>query len=323
MEIENNSKLFIHKYQPIYFGDFEIDENIVEILNTLIEIDNLNILIIGDMGSGKTSLMNAIILEYYKGNEKSAIEENILHINSLKEQGINYYRNDVKTFCQTTCSIYKKKKIIVLDDIDFINEQSQQVFRNCIDKFSHNVHFICTTTSHQKVIESLQSRLLTIKIKSLQKEKLHKIMKKIMSSENINMSLDVQLFILDICNNTAKILINYMEKCKLLNTEITMDVAKSICANISFSIFQEYTENVKKKNLINAIELFYSIYDKGFSVIDILDNYFLFIKSTSMLTEEEKYKIIPLLCKYITIFHNIHEDEIELSIFTNNLIQSI
>ncbi len=323
MEIENNSKLFIHKYQPIYFGDFEIDENIVEILNTLIEIDNLNILIIGDMGSGKTSLMNAIILEYYKGNEKSAIEENILHINSLKEQGINYYRNDVKTFCQTTCSIYKKKKIIVLDDIDFINEQSQQVFRNCIDKFSHNVHFICTTTSHQKVIESLQSRLLTIKIKSLQKEKLHKIMKKIMSSENINMSLDVQHFILDICNNTAKILINYMEKCKLLNTEITMDVAKSICANISFSIFQEYTENVKKKNLINAIELFYSIYDKGFSVIDILDNYFLFIKSTSMLTEEEKYKIIPLLCKYITIFHNIHEDEIELSIFTNNLIQSI
>jgi hypothetical protein len=49
----------------------------------------------------------------------------------------------------------------------------------------------------------------------------------------------------------------------------------------------------------------------------------LFIKSTNMLTEEEKYKIIPLLCKYITIFHNIHEDEIELSIFTNNLIQSI
>ena len=323
MEIEKNNKLFIHKYQPIYFSDFEIDENIVEILNTLIEIDNLNILIIGDMGSGKTSLMNAIILEYYKGNEKSAIEENILHINSLKEQGINYYRNDVKTFCQTTCSIYKKKKIIVLDDIDFINEQSQQVFRNCIDKFSHNVHFICTTTSHQKVIESLQSRLLTIKIKSLQKEKLHKIMKKIMSFENITMSLEVQYFILDICNNTAKILINYMEKCKLLNTEITMDVAKSICANISFSIFQEYTENVKKKHLINAIELLYSIYDKGFSVIDILDNYFLFIKSTSMLSEEEKYKIIPLLCKYITIFHNIHEDEIELSIFTNNLIQSI
>ena len=319
--MDDKNKLFIHKYQPIYFTDFEIDQNIVEILNTLIEIDNLNILIIGDMGSGKTSLMNAIILEYYKGNHQTAIQENILHINSLKEQGINYYRNDVKTFCQTTCTIHKKKKIIVLDDIDFINEQSQQVFRNCIDKFSHNVHFICTTTNHQKVIESLQSRLLTIKIKSLQKEKLHTIMTKIMTTENIKMSLDVQYFILDICNNTAKILINYMEKCKLLNTEITMEIAKSICTNISFSIFQEYTENVKKQDLSSSIKIFYSIYDQGYSVMDILDNYFLFVKSTAILTEDDKYKIIPLLCKYITIFHNINEDEIELTIFTNNLIQ--
>jgi DNA polymerase III gamma/tau subunit len=162
---------------------------------------------------------------------------------------------------------------------------------------------------------------LTIKIKSLQKEKLHTIMTKIMTTENIQMSLDVQYFILDICNNTAKILINYMEKCKLLNTEITMDIAKSICTNISFSIFQEYTENVKKNDLPTAIKIFYSIYDQGYSVMDILDNYFLFVKSTNILTEDEKYKIIPLLCKYITIFHNIHEDEIELSIFTNNLIQ--
>jgi DNA polymerase III delta prime subunit len=54
----------------------------------------------------------------------------------------------VKTFCQT-CSVIKgKKKIIVLDDIDLINEQSQQVFRNCIDKFSHNVNFISSSIKH-------------------------------------------------------------------------------------------------------------------------------------------------------------------------------
>ena len=41
---------------------------------------------------------------------------------------------------------------------------------------------------------------------------------------------------------------------------------------------------------------------------------------THLLTEDEKYKIIPYICKYITIFHNIHEDEIELALFTNNLI---
>ena len=36
-----------------------------------------------------------------------------------------------------------------------------------------------------------------------------------------------------------------------------------------------------------------------------------------------KYNIIPYICKYITIFNNIHEDEIELALFTNNLIKII
>jgi septum formation topological specificity factor MinE len=55
--------------------------------------------------------------------------------------------------------------------------------------------------------------------------------------------------------------------------------------------------------------------------MDILDNYFTFVKITSLLDENLKYEIIPFICKYITIFHNIHEDEIELALFTNNLIQ--
>ena len=63
--------------------------------------------------------------------------------------------------------------------------------------------------------------------------------------------------------------------------------------------------------------------DKGYSVTDILDNYFTFVKITDLLNEEEKYKIIPFICKYITIFHNLHEDEIELLFFTNNIVNAI
>ena len=32
-----------------------------------------------------------------------------------------------------------------------------------------------------------------------------------------------------------------------------------------------------------------------------------------------KYEIIKLICKYINIFHNIHEDGIELIFLTNNI----
>jgi len=57
------NKLFIHKYQPIVFNDFGTDDEIIQILKILISIDNLNILLIGDIASGKTTLLNALIRE--------------------------------------------------------------------------------------------------------------------------------------------------------------------------------------------------------------------------------------------------------------------
>jgi DNA polymerase III delta prime subunit len=314
-------KLFINKYQPLYFEDFGKDNEIIKILKTLILIDNLNILLIGDMTSGKTSILNALIREYYSGFSPKDYEENVLYINSLKEQGINYYRTDVKTFCQTCSNLKGKKKFVVLDDIDFINEQSQQVFRNCIDKFSHNVNFISSCSNNQKVIESLQSRLTIIKIKPLQKERLVDIIYNIKQKENIQIDEDAENFIINISNNTVKILINYMEKFKLLNERITLELAHQLCSNISFLTFEEFTKYILDSQLSSAIKVIYELYDKGYSVMDILDNYFVFVKATELLTEEQKYKVIPYLCKYITIFHNIHEDEIELSLFTNNLIK--
>lgn len=316
-------KLFINKYQPLYFKDFGENNDIIKILQTLILIDDLNILLIGDMTSGKTSILNAIIREYYSGLSPKDYEDNILYINSLKEQGINYYRTDVKTFCQTCSNIKEKKKFVVLDDIDFINEQSQQVFRNCIDKFSHNVNFISSCTNNQKVIESLQSRLTIIKIRPIQKDRLINIINNIKEKENIEIDEDAENFIINISNNTVKILINYMEKFKLLNQKITLNLAIQLCSNISFLTFESYTKMILESELVSAIQIINEVYDKGYSVMDILDNYFVFIKTTDILSEEQKYKIIPYLCKYISIFHNIHEDEIELSLFTNNLIKTL
>jgi DNA polymerase III delta prime subunit len=323
MDAKNYTKLFINKYQPSSLDDFSFNSEVVEILKTLILMNNLNILLVGNSTSGKTSLLNTIIKEYYYDISEKEYIDNVLYINSLKEQGINYYRTDVKTFCQTSSLIKNKKKIIVLDDIDTINEQSQQVFRNFIDKYSHNVQFISSCSNIQKVIESLQSRLTIIKLKSFNKENLIDIMNKIKKIENIEIDTDAEEFIINISNNNVKILINYMEKFKLLNERITLNYAHQLCCNISFVIFEEYTNLIKQQNIERSIKLIYEIYDKGYSVMDIIDNYFLFIKNTNILTEDEKYKIIPYICKYITIFHNIHEDEIELALFTNNIINEL
>lgn len=314
---------FIYKYRPIHLQDFEIEADLLLILNSLISMNSLNILLIGDTGCGKSSIINAIIRNYYNDSNVEQ-NKNVLYINSLKDQGISYYRSDVKTFCQTASFIPGKKKIVLLDDLDLVNEQSQQVFRNCIDKYNHNVHFISSCVNTQKVIDSLQSRLVVIKVKSIQKHNMIKIMDKITTIENIYITPTAKEFILSISNNSIRILINYLEKFKLLASEITEELAMNVCTNIAFKELHEYTLFCKNQNdLQKAIIILYSLSDRGYSVMDILDNYFLFIKFTSSLTEYEKYKIIPIICKYITIFNNIHEDEIELALFTNNLMNAL
>ena len=315
----NSNKLFLTKYQPQLFEQFNINSSVIDTLTELIKLNKLNILFIGDIGTGKTTFLNALIREYYKGIPSESYVSNILQINSLKEQGINFCRNDVKTFCQTHSLVNEKKKIILLDDIDLIGEQSQQVFRNFIDKYSTNVHFIATCSNSQKVIETLQSRFIIIKINQPELIQLKQLMNNIIISENLIISPEAQNFILNISNGSAKILINYLEKIKLLNFPIDLQIADNICSNISFLLFEEYTRYLLNKQLCQSIKLIYEIYDKGYSVMDILDNYFIFVKFTNILNETQKYEIIPIICKYIAIFHNIHEDEIELVLFTNNI----
>jgi len=309
---------FLKKYQPKQLEEFQKDKDIIDIINILIDMESLNLLLIGDHGSGKTSLVDAIIRKYYKSD--TIPTDNVIYINNLKDQGIQYYRTEVKIFCQIPSTYPNKKKIIVLDDIDIINDQSQQVFRNCIDKYSHNVHIIAACSNAQKVIDSIQSRCTILKIKPLSKSFLHSILSKIIIAEQIQIEPEAIDFILHTCNNSLRLLINYTEKFKLLNIPITLQLSKEICTNLSFYDFEKYTTAwFVNRNLKESIKIIFSISDKGYSVMDILDSYFLFIKTTSLIDEHQKYKIIKLVCKYISFFHTLHEDDIELAIFTNEL----
>ena len=314
------TKTLIEKYKPYFIDDFSLNDDINKTLKTLVKIDCLNLLLIGDTNSGKTTMLHALIREYYELNKEDSIENsNILFINNLKEQGIQYYRSEMKTFCQSQSSIYGKKKMVLIDDIDTINEQSQQVFRNYIDKYSHNINFISVCTNNQKVIESLQSRLHIIKLKPPSKEYFLKLIENIVKNEKIELSDDCFNYLVSLSNNSVRTVINHLEKLYLYNGKIDLELCKKVCSSVTMSKYESYFIAVQNNECKKAINILYEIYDQGYSVIDILDNIFLFLKQTEILEEEVKYKIIKYICKYITAFHIIHENTIELAFLTNNL----
>ncbi len=144
-------------------------------------------------------------------------------------------------------------------------------------------------------------------------------MNKIIEKEDMSLNEKTKNYILDISNGSVRIMINNIEKCFVYNKKISLSDCQKLCTTISFQHFDEYYKNLINKDLKKAINNLYDIYDYGYSVIDILDYLFFYTKKTEQLDENTKYEVIILLCKYITIFHSIHEDSVELALLTNNI----
>ena len=91
----------IKKYEPKTLDDFTIQTSIISILKNLIEINLLSLLIIGNNNTGKSTILKSIIKLYDK--------EDVMIVNTLTDQSINYCRTDLKIFCKsTTAKKYKK-----------------------------------------------------------------------------------------------------------------------------------------------------------------------------------------------------------------------
>jgi len=313
------------KYRPYYVSDFNMNERFVNVYNILSKIDDLNILFIGGENSGKTSLLYATIRDYYKLSKDDALPNTeIMFINNLKEQGINYFRSELMTFCKSKCSIRGKKKMVIFDDMDSINEHSQQVFRNYIDKYKSNVNFIGVCSNIQKIIETLQSRLHIMKIHSLNKAQIRDIICNIVKEENIYIDDESIEYILCVSDGNIRNVINNIEKIFIYGSSpkkpICIESCRLICSSMSYDKIDVFLLHIEKRDLEKAIDVLYSIHDDGYSVIDILDYFFNFLKITNKLSENLKYLIIPVICKYITIFNTIHENKIELALFARDII---
>ena len=100
----------------------------------------------------------------------------------------------------------------------------------------------------------------------------------IIKKENIEIDDFSKEIIIRLSNNSIRILLNYIEKMKLLDIPITSNIIDRIGSNISYYIFDKYTSNLLTNNLNNSIKIINELYIEGYSVMDIYDNYFQYIK---------------------------------------------
>ena len=183
--------------------------------------------------------------------------------------------------------------------------------------------FLTTATNTNKINENILSRIFVIKIKNITKEKLNKLYDEIYVNEKLKIDNEVKETIITLSNNSYRSLLNILEKIKLYGNEVNNKNVYSVCSNINYNKYDKYTEYIMNSNTKSAIDEIMNIYKDGYSVIDIFYFFYNYVKNNEKISEEVKFIIIKSLCNYISLINNNYEDEIEMVLFTNEVIEKI
>lgn len=312
---------FFDNYKPNNLSDINLNNETIEIINTYLKNNKMLFLIHGPSLSGKTSLINILLKEYYNS---SNYNDNILYINLLKEQGINYFRNEIKNFCQIHNSCNIKQKSIIIDDFDSLNELNQQILINYINKYN-NINFVLSCSDLNKIVTSTTYLLEMIQIENVDNLFLEKILNKIIKKTNIVLEENIKKKLLSDYNKNIPFFINKVLEINIIFINSNYIIKKNnynfLDNNILINI-NNYLNLCKNKKVKEANNLILDLHNIGLSVIDILDNIIYYVKNINKnLNEEYRFKIIKLITNYINIFNNLHEDKIELLFLTNNIIK--
>ena len=168
------------KYRVTNVNDFVCDENTRLDLQKYISNNDIpHLLLAGQAGVGKTTLAKLLYTN---------IDCDFLFLNASDENGIDIIREKVKNFAQSAS--FKKIKIIVLDEADYLTKEAQAALRNIIESFSKTTRFILTCNYLEKIIEPIQSRCNVYKLEPPSKGKVAERLVDILENEKIEYRLE-------------------------------------------------------------------------------------------------------------------------------------
>jgi replication factor C small subunit len=236
-EEQINHSLWVEKYRPSKLDDYVGNEHLKSKVSGYIENEDVpHLLFFGKAGTGKTTLAKLIV---------SSIECDFMMINASDENNVETVRNKVKNFASSMG--FKKYKIIILDEFDYMTPQAQAILRNLMETFSRHCRFILTCNYIEKIIEPIQSRCQTFQITPPTKKDVAIQMSKILKSESVEFDPKDLVPIIDSSYPDIRKIIN---TCQLnsLKGKLQVDVQNLLENDYKLKVLEVLKSNDDKRN---------------------------------------------------------------------------
>jgi DNA polymerase III delta prime subunit len=308
---------FTEKYEPKVIENLPLDADFISLLQKMIEINDMKIIITSDDDYIKNILMSVILKSF------QVKDDELLFISQIKDQGVTNIRYELKIFCQMPSTRIGKKKILVLDDIQVFSDNIQKLIINNIDKWGKNINIITTANTIYSIDEALSSRMLPLTIPKINTNILKNYLCSICEKESIQINDEGIDYILKTNEHNIQRILNILQKCKLINKPIDIDILNKCCTLINFTDLEKYITICRNNEIKNGYLFLQSFIDNGYSVMDILNELYIFVKITELLEEQEKYEVFKIISNYIIKFITLHEEDLELLLLTNEICKII
>jgi len=148
--------LWVEKYRPKTIEETILPDDLKTTFQQFVDQKNIpNLILAGSAGVGKTTIARAMLEE---------IGADYIIINGSMNGGIDTLRNEIQHFASTVSFTFSRKYVI-LDEADYLTNNTQPALRNFMEEFSKNCGFILTCNFKNRIIEPLHSRCSVIDFK--------------------------------------------------------------------------------------------------------------------------------------------------------------